>query len=281
MPTSNSHACPRIGVLALQGTFSLHRQTLERLGVASREIREKADLASLDGLILPGGESSTMLKLMVEEDLFQPLVRFHRSGGALYGTCAGAILLAAEVENPNQESLGLLDIRIRRNALRDAQAESHVGELPCPALGEPALPLVMITRAGHYPDRPGSPGPGTLAGTAGVREAGPGPGLDLPSRTHGRHPHPPSLRERSGSRRGGGGLERSGAGSPSRSPTPRRSEAILGGSRIRTRLACGLGRWLVSLPAKEKAGRSRLRSTTAKAGSSRPSGTDSDVLTWR
>ena len=143
MPTSNSHACPRIGVLALQGTFSLHRQTLERLGVASREIREKADLASLDGLILPGGESSTMLKLMVEEDLFQPLVRFHRSGGALYGTCAGAILLAAEVENPNQESLGLLDIRIRRNAY-GRQAESHVGELPCPALGEPALPLVMI-----------------------------------------------------------------------------------------------------------------------------------------
>ena len=136
-------ALPRIGVLALQGSFALHAAVLRRLGIEAVEVRRAAALEGLDGLIIPGGESSTMLKFLLEEDLFDPLVAFHRTGGALYGTCAGAILLARTVENPGQESLGVLDIEIQRNGY-GRQLESHVGACPCPALGEPDLPLVMI-----------------------------------------------------------------------------------------------------------------------------------------
>jgi len=133
----------RIGVLALQGSFALHAAVLRRLGIQAVEVRRAAALEGLDGLIIPGGESSTMLKFLVEENLFDPLVAFHRDGGALYGTCAGAILLARTVENPAQESLGVLDIEIQRNGY-GRQLESHLGTCPCPALGEPDLPLVMI-----------------------------------------------------------------------------------------------------------------------------------------
>ena len=138
-----SPAPPRIGVLALQGSFALHAAVLRRLGIEAVEVRRAAALEGLDGLIIPGGESSTMLKFLLEEDLFDPLTAFHREGGALYGTCAGAILLARSVENPAQESLGLLDIEIQRNGY-GRQLESHVGACRCPALGEPDLPLVMI-----------------------------------------------------------------------------------------------------------------------------------------
>ncbi len=138
-----SPAAPRIGVLALQGSFALHAAVLRRLGIEAVEVRRAAALAGLDGLIIPGGESSTMLKFLLEEDLFDPLIAFHREGGALYGTCAGAILLARTVENPAQESLGLLDIEIQRNGY-GRQLESHLGACSCSALGEPDLPLVMI-----------------------------------------------------------------------------------------------------------------------------------------
>ena len=134
---------PRIGVLALQGSFALHAAALRRLGVEAVEVRRAPTLEGLDGLVIPGGESSTMLKFLLEEDLFDPLVAFHREGGALYGTCAGAILLARSVENPAQESLGLLDIEIQRNGY-GRQLESHLGSCSCPELGEPDLPLVMI-----------------------------------------------------------------------------------------------------------------------------------------
>ena len=134
---------PRIGVLALQGSFALHAAVLRRLGIEAVEVRRAAALEGLDGLIIPGGESSTMLKFLLEEDLFDPLIAFHREGGALYGTCAGAILLARTVENPAQTSLGLLDIEIQRNGY-GRQLESHLGACPCPELGEPDLPLVMI-----------------------------------------------------------------------------------------------------------------------------------------
>ena len=134
---------PRIGVLALQGSFALHAAMLRRLGIEAVEVRRAAALQGLDGLIIPGGESSTMLKFLLEEDLFDPLVAFHREGGALYGTCAGAILLARAVEKPAQKSLGLLDIEIQRNGY-GRQLESHLGACHCSALGEPDLPLVMI-----------------------------------------------------------------------------------------------------------------------------------------
>ena len=133
----------RIGVLALQGSFALHAAVLRRLGIEAVEVRRAAALGGLDGLIIPGGESSTILKFLLEEDLFHPLIAFHREGGALYGTCAGAILLARTVENPAQESLGLLDVEIQRNGY-GRQLESHLGACSCAELGGPDLPLVMI-----------------------------------------------------------------------------------------------------------------------------------------
>ena len=145
---------PRIGVLALQGSFALHRASLKRLGVAVSEVRKAGQLEGLDGLVLPGGESSTMLKFLLEEGMYDPLREFGESGGALYGTCAGAILLARTVENPAQRSLGLLDLSIRRNGY-GRQIDSHITTVACSELGEPELPVVMI-RAPVIAD----PGPG-------------------------------------------------------------------------------------------------------------------------
>ena len=133
----------RIGVLALQGSFALHRVSLERLGVAVSEVRKAGQLEGLDGLVLPGGESSTMLKFLLEEGMYDPLREFGESGGALYGTCAGAILLARTVENPSQLSLKLLDVGIRRNGY-GRQIDSHIASVACRELGEAELPVVMI-----------------------------------------------------------------------------------------------------------------------------------------
>ena len=116
-----------IGVLALQGDFEAHHRALERAGAAAVEVRSAAELERVDGLIVPGGESTTMLKLMREEGLFEPLRRFGQTR-PIFGTCAGAILLAREVTNPEQESLGLVDIAIERNAY-GRQLESHVARL--------------------------------------------------------------------------------------------------------------------------------------------------------
>ena len=138
-----SPSSPRIGVLALQGSFALHTAVLQRLGIEAVEVRRTPALDGLDGLIIPGGESSTMLKFLLEEDLFEPLRTFHQRRGAIYGTCAGTILLARAVQNPAQQSLALLDIEIQRNGY-GRQLESHLGATPCPELGEPDLPLVMI-----------------------------------------------------------------------------------------------------------------------------------------
>lgn len=140
---ARSPAPPRIGVLALQGSFALHRAMLERLGAFAGEVRKAGQLDGLDGLVIPGGESSTMLKFFLEEGLHDPLRRFAERGGALYGTCAGAILLARSVENPAQDSLGLLDLTIRRNGY-GRQIDSHISSVPCPELGDPELPVVMI-----------------------------------------------------------------------------------------------------------------------------------------
>ena len=136
-------ASRQIGVLALQGSFALHAASLERLGVRVTEVRRAGALEGLDGLIIPGGESSTMLKFLLEENLFDPLLAFHRRGGAIYGTCAGAILLAREVSDPAQRSLGLIDIAVRRNGY-GRQIHSHSATVECPVLGEPDLPVVMI-----------------------------------------------------------------------------------------------------------------------------------------
>ena len=111
--------------------------------MAVSEVRKASQLEGLDGLVLPGGESSTMLKFLLEEGLYDPLREFGESGGALYGTCAGAILLARTVENPSQSSLGLLDLSIRRNGY-GRQIDSHISGVACPELGDAELPVVMI-----------------------------------------------------------------------------------------------------------------------------------------
>ena len=114
--------------MAIQGDYEAHARTLDRLGAAHSYIRKPEDLASLQGVILPGGESSTHLKVMTEEGLFDALKQFAANGGAFFGTCAGAILLAREVHGPAQASLGLLDISILRNGYgRQLASDVHMG----------------------------------------------------------------------------------------------------------------------------------------------------------
>jgi len=105
----------RIGIVAIQGDYAAHAAMFEDLGAETVEVRAVRDLASCDGIVLPGGESTTQLQFLKEEGLFDAIRKFARSGGAIFGTCAGAILLATRVKNPEQESLGLLDMTVLRN----------------------------------------------------------------------------------------------------------------------------------------------------------------------
>lgn len=116
---------PKIGVLALQGDFDAHRRRLEELGANVMLVKKPEQLDEIDGLIIPGGESGTFLKLLGDAG-FEKLKEFVRFKPT-FGTCAGAILLAAEVENPSQQGLGALNIRIRRNAY-GRQIDSSIRE---------------------------------------------------------------------------------------------------------------------------------------------------------
>jgi len=106
---------PRIGVLAIQGNFASHAQALTEAGAEPVEIRKPEELAGLDGLVLPGGESTTMLRFLEKRHFFETLQQYCATK-PVFGTCAGAILLAREVINPPQRSLGLLDAIVERNA---------------------------------------------------------------------------------------------------------------------------------------------------------------------
>jgi pyridoxal 5'-phosphate synthase pdxT subunit len=118
----------KIGIVAIQGDYEAHAGVLERLGVAHTYVRNPADLAGLSGIILPGGESSTHLKVMTEEGLFDALKQFAANGGAFFGTCAGAILLARDVHGPSQASLGLIDMSVLRNGYgRQLASDVHSG----------------------------------------------------------------------------------------------------------------------------------------------------------
>lgn len=108
-------ARPRIGVLAIQGDYAAHARALTEAGALPVEVRKREELEGLDGLILPGGESTTMLKFIERRHLFDDLKRFC-STHPVFGTCAGAILLAREVRNPEQQGLGILDAVVERNA---------------------------------------------------------------------------------------------------------------------------------------------------------------------
>jgi pyridoxal 5'-phosphate synthase pdxT subunit len=131
----------RVGVLALQGDFEAHARALARAGADPVYVRTRAELESVDGLVIPGGESTTMLKLLHEEDLYGPLGEFGRAR-PIFGTCAGAILMASEVTRPAQESLGLMDIAVERNAY-GTQVDSRVARV------EPAPEFAGRTRPGQ------------------------------------------------------------------------------------------------------------------------------------
>ncbi len=105
----------KIGIVAIQGDFAAHAAMLRQLGAETVEVRTVEDLEGCDGIVLPGGESTTQLQFLKEEGLFDAIQKFSRAGGAIFGTCAGAILLATKVNNPPQESLGLLDMTVLRN----------------------------------------------------------------------------------------------------------------------------------------------------------------------
>lgn len=135
----------RVGVLALQGDFREHAAVLRRLGAEVSLIRRPSELASVDGLVLPGGESSVMDKLARAFDLAGPLQDAIRSGLPVYGTCAGLILLADRILDgiTGQQSLGGLDVSVRRNAF-GSQLDSFETDLEIPVLGTPPVHAVFI-----------------------------------------------------------------------------------------------------------------------------------------
>ena len=132
----------KVGILAIQGDFEAHQKVLGRLGADVNLVKSASDFAGLDGLVLPGGESTTHLKLLTEEGMLAPLADHARHGMAVFGTCAGAILLAKEVKNPPQASLGLIDMTVVRNAY-GRQLESCVLE-GVTDLGDRPLEMVFI-----------------------------------------------------------------------------------------------------------------------------------------
>ena len=132
----------KIGILAVQGDFEAHRKALERLGAETVLVKTVADLEGIEGLVLPGGESTTHMKFLTEEGLFDRLVERVRQGLALFGTCAGAILLAKEVKNPAQASLALIDMTVVRNAY-GRQLESCVTQA-LTDLSDKPLEMVFI-----------------------------------------------------------------------------------------------------------------------------------------
>ena len=133
----------RIGVLALQGDFREHREVLERLEVSVTEVRLPRDLAGLDGLILPGGESTTIVRLLGTSGLLEPLRSLARDGFPIWGTCAGMILLAKRLDASGIPALEAMDIAVRRNAF-GRQVDSFEADLSMPILGSLPFHAVFI-----------------------------------------------------------------------------------------------------------------------------------------
>jgi 5'-phosphate synthase pdxT subunit len=132
MHTNNSDTPARVGVLALQGAFIEHVHALRDLGVEAKEVRLPEDLQGLDGLIIPGGESTAIGKLMTNWGLIEPVKEMAAEGKAIWGTCAGMILLAKDIGGLNQPLLGLMDIKVKRNAF-GSQLDSFEADLDVPA----------------------------------------------------------------------------------------------------------------------------------------------------
>jgi len=132
-----------VGILAIQGDFAMHAKMLDALGAPWKLVKHPGDLEAVSGLIMPGGESTTMLKIFELESIGAAIKEFAALGKPIYGTCAGAILLAKEVLNPPQEKLDLIDITIERNAYgRQIDSSVQVGE--CPELAVHPVEMVFI-----------------------------------------------------------------------------------------------------------------------------------------
>ena len=133
----------RIGVLAAQGAFAEHIAALHQLEVEALPVRLPSELGGLDGLIIPGGESTSISKLMADYNLLSEIRNLAESGLPIFGTCAGMILLAKKISDSDVRPLGLMDITARRNAF-GRQKDSFETELSIPALGEKPFPGVFI-----------------------------------------------------------------------------------------------------------------------------------------
>ncbi len=156
-------AAPRVGILAIQGDVDAHRRALARLGAAAVPVRAEKDLDGVAALILPGGESTTISKGLARVGLYEPIRAFAESGRPILGTCAGAVLLAREVENHPVPSLGLVDIVAVRNAY-GTQVDSFAAiaqsdafpELRCvfiraPQLRRPGPSVEVLARVDGWP----------------------------------------------------------------------------------------------------------------------------------
>ena len=133
----------KIGVLALQGAFIEHISVMQRLGVEASPIRLPNHLDDIDGLIIPGGESTAILQLMESFSLIQPLRELAKAGFPILGTCAGMICLAKKVSNHDIETLAVVDIVVNRNAF-GRQIDSFEAVLPIPVLGDKPFPAIFI-----------------------------------------------------------------------------------------------------------------------------------------
>ena len=133
----------RIGVLASQGAFIEHIAILRQLEVEVLPVRLPRELASLDGLIVPGGESTSISKLMLSYNLMSEVRNLAQNGLSIFGTCAGMILLASKISDLDVEPIGVMDITVGRNAF-GRQKDSFEAELSIPVLGEKPFPAVFI-----------------------------------------------------------------------------------------------------------------------------------------
>ena len=185
----------RIGVLALQGAFREHLDTLGAIGVEGVRVREPADLEGLSGLILPGGESTTMRELIERWGLRQPIMDFADSGAPVFGTCAGMIVLSREIAGGEEPILPLLDVTVERNAF-GRQLESFEADLDVDVLGGTPVHAVfirapIIERTGPGRRCPGAPGRRADRGGARAEHRG----HVVPSRARRGDAFPPAGRD--------------------------------------------------------------------------------------
>lgn len=133
----------KIGILALQGAVREHRNALHKLGVETVDVLNPEDLEGIDGLVLPGGESTTMGKLLVRYKLLEPIAELGRKGLPIFGTCTGLILLSKNINGSDQYRIGLMDTFVERNAY-GRQLASFEADIPIPALGDEPFHTVFI-----------------------------------------------------------------------------------------------------------------------------------------